>query len=200
MNKESRDAIRYGTRNGELKFGHVHNDQVLSSVMLRSGYDYRQYFTMDSEGKRKGWTTSCAPKVYQIRCGYDQKKGDMAFIIEALNGDIVLTAKNGDIRMNARNISILANENANGNDQGVLTMEANERIDLRSKNVEVNATSVAKFFSSGTCEVVSKASMNFSAGMMTMVDNFVSGKSSKPTREPSKVEIETQAQTGTFPL
>jgi hypothetical protein len=200
MKKESRDAIRYGTRNGEIKFGHVHNDQVLSSVMVRSGYDHRQYFTMDSEGKRKGWTTSCAPKVYQIRCGYDQKKGQMAFIVEALNGDIVLTAKNGDIRMNARNISILANENANGNEQGILTMEANEKITMRTKNVEINGSSVVKFFSSGACEIVAKSSMNFSAGLFAAVDNACSGKNSKPCLWDTDIQDKTQKNTGTTPF
>jgi|SaaInlV_120m_DNA_3_1039746.scaffolds.fasta_scaffold06492_2 hypothetical protein len=200
MEKESRDAIRYGTRNGELKLGHVHNDQVLSAVMLRSGYDYRHYNTLDGEGKRAGWTTNRSPKVYQIKCGDDLKKGDVAFILDALNGDIVLRARNGDIRMHARNIDIKANENAHNNSQGFLTLEANEKIELRSKNVEVNGSSVVKFFSSGSCEIVSKASLNFSAGIMAMTDNFTSGGSSKPTRKPPKIEKETQAESGTLTL
>lgn len=195
--KESRDAVRYGTRNGEIKFGHVHNDQTLSSFMARSGYDYRHYVTLDSEGKRAGSTTNRCPKVYQIKCGDDQKKGQGTVIIDALNGDIILKARNGDIKLQARNIDILANESASGNDQGVVTIEGNEKIMMRSKNVEINGSAVVKFFSSGACEMVAKSSMNFSAGIMAMVDSFTSGGESKPTREPSDLELQTQAEAGT---
>jgi hypothetical protein len=196
--KESRDAVRYGTRNGEIKFGHVHNDQTLSSFMARSGYDYRHYMTFDSEGKRAGTTTNRCPKVYQIKCGDDQKKGQTAILIEALNGDIVLNALNGDIKMKARNIDILANENASGNDQGILTMEANEKIMLRSKNVELNGSSVVKFFSSGACELVAKSSMNFSAGLFAAVDNACSGGNSKPSLWDTNIQTNTQLNSGTI--
>jgi hypothetical protein len=197
MKKESKDAIRYGTRNGEIKFGHIHNDQTLSCVMLRSGYDSRHHMTMDSEGKREGTTTSCAPKVYQIKCGYDQKKDQVSFIIDAVNGDIILNARNGDIKMKARNIDILANENAHNNKQGIVTIEANEKINLRTKNFELNASSVAKFFSSGTCELVAKSSMNFSAGLFAAVDNACSGGNSKPCLWDTDIQTNTQLNSDT---
>lgn len=196
--KESRDAVRYGTRNGEIKFGHVHNDQVLSSFMARSGYDYRHYMSFDSEGKRAGTTINRCPKVYEIKCGDDQKKGQTAFIIDAVNGDIILKARNGDIKLQARNIDILANENASGNDQGVVTIEGNEKIMMRSKNVEVTGTSVVKFFSSGACELVAKSSMNFSAGLFAAVDNACSGGNSKPSLWDTNIQTNTQFNSGTI--
>jgi hypothetical protein len=196
--KESRDAARYGTRNGEIKFGHVHNDQVLSAFMARSGYDYRHYMTFEAEGKRAGTTVNRCPKVYEIKCGDDQKKGQGAFVVDVLNGDIILKARNGDIKLQARNIDILANENASGNDQGIVTIEGNEKIMMRTKNFEMNATSVAKFFSSGACELVAKSSMNFSAGLFAAVDNCCSGGNSKPSLWDSNVQSNNQLNTGTI--
>lgn len=177
---ETRDTIRYGSRHGEIKFGHVHNDECLSSVMIRSGYDYRQYISLDSKGSRKGTITAYTPNTFQIKCAHDLKKEQIAFVIEAQHGDIILNAKDGNIRMHARNIDILAKNNANNNQQGVLTLEANEKIMLRSKNVELNGSSVVKFFSSGSCELVAKCSMDFASGLFSAVDNACASKS-KPS-------------------
>ncbi len=177
---ETRDTTRYGCRHGEIKFGHVHNDECLSSVMMRSGYDHRQYITLDAKGQRKGCITAYTPNTFQIRCAHDLKKGQVAFIVEAKHGDIIFNALDGDIRMQARNIDILAKQNANNNEQGVLTLEANEKITMRSKNVELTGTSVVKFFSSGTCEIVAKCSMDFSSGLFSMVDNACANKT-RPT-------------------
>lgn len=173
---ETRDTTRYGCRHGEIKFGHVHNDECLSSVMLRSGHDYRQYITLDAKGQRKGCITAYTPNTFQIKCAHDLKKGNVAFVIEAQHGDIIFNALDGDIRMQARNIDILAKQNANNNQQGVLTLEANEKVMVRSKNIELNGSSVVKFFSSGTCELVAKCSMDFSAGLFSAVDNACANK------------------------
>lgn len=178
--KESRDAARYGTRNGEIKFGHVHNDQVLSAVMIRSGYDYRQYITMDADGKRKGTITSVTPNTYQIKCGHDTKRKGVAFLVEALNGDIVLNAKNGDVRIEGKNVMIVAKQSSGDNKNGVVSIEGNEKVDIRSKNIELNGSSVVKFFSAGSCELTAKSSMNFTAGLFAAVDNACSGGESKP--------------------
>lgn len=177
---ETRDTTRYGCRHGEIKFGHVHNDECLSSVMLRSGHDYRQYITLDAKGQRKGCITAYTPNTFQIKCGHDLKKGNIAFVIEAQHGDIIFNALDGDIRMQARNIDILAKQNANNNRQGVLTLEANEKVMVRSKNVEINGSSVVKFFSSGNCELVAKCSMDFSAGLFSAVDSACANKT-KPS-------------------
>jgi hypothetical protein len=194
---ETRDTTRYGSRHGELKFGHVHNDECLSAAMIRSGHEYRQYITLDAVGQRKGCITACTPNTFQIKCAHDLEKGNIAFVIEAQHGDIIFNALDGDIRMQARNIDILAKQNANNNKQGVLTLEANEKIMMRSKNVEINGSSVIKFFSSGNCEVVAKCSMDFSAGLFSMVDNACANKT-KPSlwKDFNKFEQREKQQTG----
>ena len=44
--KKNYHTIRYGTAEGEIKFGHVHTDNVNSAVMLRSGHTFQHYMTM----------------------------------------------------------------------------------------------------------------------------------------------------------
>ena len=42
--------VRYGVAEGELKFGHIHVDNVVSACMLRSGFTHKHYMTMDGPG------------------------------------------------------------------------------------------------------------------------------------------------------
>ena len=51
--KKNYHIIRYGTAEGEIKFGHLHKDNVVSAVMLRSGFTYKHYITMDGDGGDK---------------------------------------------------------------------------------------------------------------------------------------------------
>ena len=64
-------TIRYGNRNGELKFGHIHQDNTLSSVLLRSGSEPLHYMTMDASGEdhRKHGTIFRSPGSFQVLAG-----------------------------------------------------------------------------------------------------------------------------------
>ena len=64
-------TIRYGTRDGELQFGHIHQDDNESAVMLRSGHDLKHYITMDSTGGtvRRHSTICRSPGAFQVKAG-----------------------------------------------------------------------------------------------------------------------------------
>ena len=89
-------TIRYGNKDGEIKFGHIHNDNEISAFMVRSGSDTRHYMSMDATGGegRKGGTINRCPGTYQIKCGddvtSDPEDGLPAFYVECVNGDIIL--------------------------------------------------------------------------------------------------------------
>jgi hypothetical protein len=183
--KKNYETIRYGNKDGEIKFGHIHNDEVLSAYMVRSGYDFRHYTTMDADGKRKGWTTNKCPAVYQIECGEDVDSKKVSLYIHAIKGDIVLKASDGNIRLQAAgNIDILANghDNKNGN----ITIESNEKVEIKSKNIECTATSVAKFFSSGTCKVVGDSMLDIYGGLAACATGASKLNKSKYSTEPEK--------------
>ena len=178
--KENHHAIRYGNKDGELKFGHIHNDNVVSAFMVRSGYDPRHYMQMDADSKRTGWTINKAPGVYSIECGDDVDPNSIALYIHAVKGDIVIKASDGNVRLEGNNVQAIATGADNSN--GVITLESNEKIELKSKTIEANASAVAKFFSSGTCQVVGNAMLDIYGGLAACATG---ASKSKPSKYPS---------------
>lgn len=167
---ENKYTIRYGNRDGEIKFGHIHNDQQISSFSVRSGADPRHYMTMEATGDRefrKGSTINRCPGSYAIKCGDDVKTGSTdglpAFFVECVGGDIIFSATKGRIKFQAENIEFLASGADNQN--GVITLKANEKVEIISKNVTVEASSLARFFSSNTCDIVGNAILNIYGGL-----------------------------------
>lgn len=171
------NTCRYGTSDGEIQFGHMHTDGVTSAFTVRSAYDDLHYMQMDVDGEREGWTTNRAPGVFQVQCGDNIKDGQPAIFIEALNGDIVLSAVNGRVRIQAENIDLISKgaDNKNGN----IILDANEKIELKSKNLETNQTSVCKFFSSGTLEAVGDGLTTIYGGLIESVDGATKKNRSK---------------------
>lgn len=180
---ENYHTIRYGNKDGELKFGHIHNDNEISAFMVRSGSDTRHYMSMDATGNegRKGGTINRCPGTYQIKCGddvtSDPEDGTPAFYVECVNGDIIFSATRGRIKFQAENIEFLASGSDNKN--GVITIKSNEKVEIISKNVEVNASSVAKFFSSNTCKIVGNAILDIYGGLSACATGASKIKKSK---------------------
>ena len=185
---ENYHTIRYGNKDGELKFGHIHNDNEISAFMVRSGSDTRHYMSMDATGNegRKGGTINRCPGSYQIKCGddvtSDPEDGTPAFYVECVNGDIIFSATRGRIKFQAENIEFLANGADNKN--GVITLKSNEKVEIISKNVEVNASSVAKFFSSNTCKIVGNAVLDIYGGLSACATGASKIKKSKYPSTP----------------
>ena len=64
-------VIRYGNEHGEIKFGHLHDDNNLSGVMLRTGEDAgRHYMTMhqtgDKDSGQRGATENVCPGSFTV--------------------------------------------------------------------------------------------------------------------------------------
>jgi hypothetical protein len=180
-------VCRYGTVDGEVQFGHIHEDGVICAVMLRSGYDENHYMMMDADGHREGHTMHRVPGVFSVKAGENVTDGDPAVVIDALRGDIILSAQKGKIQLQAKNIFLSAQGEDNKN--GYVTIEANEKFDVRAKNIELNASSVAKFFSSGTLETVGKGLLNIYGGLMQTADgaSMIGGSKSCPASTPQSV-------------
>jgi hypothetical protein len=164
-------TIRYGNKDAEIKFGHIHDDNEISSFSIRSGSDPRHYMSMEATGNveqgRKGGTINRCPGTYQIKCGDDVRSGSVdgmpAFYVECKNGDIIFSATRGRIKFQAENIEFLAKGSDNKN--GIITLQANEKVEIEAKNVEISASSVAKFFSSNTCKIVGNAILDIYGGL-----------------------------------
>ena len=63
--------VRYGVAEGELKFGYIHVDNVVSACMLRSGFTHKHYMTMDGPGGEdfRKHSTFRGPGSFQVKHG-----------------------------------------------------------------------------------------------------------------------------------
>ncbi len=164
---------------GHIKFGHITPNYTYAGVLVRNGHpgqSSEHYMMFMSSGKMTGGTINRCPGVYQIICGEDPVD-ETAMVINAARGDIILKAPKGRIRLDTRNIDIKA---TGPNNKSVhINIESNEKITIKSKNIEVNGDAVAKFLSSGTCELVGNSALNFYGGMIDCADSATTVKPSK---------------------
>ena len=106
MASKNYEAKTIQTKDGALKFGSIHDDDVKSSLLLQ-GQEALEYITFDQTAPRKRWLSNRCRGRYQVVSGDDIEKGQPAMYFDAKNGDIVIKTK-GRIRMEAENIDIIA--------------------------------------------------------------------------------------------
>lgn len=187
--KKNYQSIEYGTKDGDIKFGHIHSGtselkgDVISDVMLQASNPLH-YMTMDKDGNREGWTINRCPAVYQIKCGDTVDGKAPAFVLDAKNGDIVIKASNGRIRMEALDIDMIAN--GPDNTRGTINIQSNESINLNTKNVNINGKASARFVTSGVGEITCNTSLKMYAGLSKCVTNSSAVNPSKYGGENTK--------------
>lgn len=175
-NYETKD-IR--TKDGALRFGHIHQDQVKSSILLQ-GQGGLEYITIDQTSPRDGWITNRCRGRYQIKCGDNIPKGQPAFWLDSANGDIVISTR-GRIRMEAENIDIIAYgpDNNNGN----VNIIASAKINLQGKQVEINGKLSTSLYTNGSMQITATNILKMYAGD---VQNVTSASALKPPLDFAK--------------
>jgi hypothetical protein len=189
--KKNYHSSREGTKDSETRRGHISDDEVLSCYVIRSGYDELHYVQMDSDATRPGWTIMRAPGVTQIKTGDDVGDDTNALVLEALRGDIFIKAHKGRIIMEAENIQGIALGKNNKN--GVISFEADEKFEVKAKNIEMNGSAVARFFCSGVLQVVGDGTLEMFAGL---ADCATGATKIKKSKYPSTVEIRENTRLG----
>lgn len=159
INYETKDIH---TKDGNLRFGHIHPDQVISSAMIQ-GQRGLEYITIDQTAPREGWITSRCRGRYQIKCGEEIPKGQPAFWLEAASGDIVISTR-GRIRMEAENIDIIAYgaDPANGN----INILGKESVNIEGKSINVNGNEKMSIFTDGTMQMTAMNILKMYSGDM----------------------------------
>jgi hypothetical protein len=171
-------SVRYGTAQGEIKFGHLTQDNVLSGVMLRNGKAKDHYISLDASGEvhRKNGTICRSPGSFQVRGG-DNVSGDIPGVyIEAVSGDLVLRAPNGRVRIEGINIDMIATGFDNQN--GVVNINGNEKVIIKSQIIECSSKVSTKIFSEKTVDVIGRAILNLYGGLFDCADGATSVKGS----------------------
>jgi hypothetical protein len=182
-------TIRYGVAEGEIKFGHVHTDNVRSAVMLRNGHTSNHYMTMDGPGGqdfRKYSTTFRGPGSFQVKHGDGVPDEQPGIYLDAVNGDIVIRAANGRIRMEALDVDIRA---TGAGERGNIVLDANDKVIINAQTIACNAKVAARFFSEKTVEVVGNNVLNMYGGFVDIADGSstaIIGKGSKNPLDPNK--------------
>ena len=171
-------TIRYGTAEGELQFGHITMDNVLSGCLLRSGSSLNHYITMDSSGEdhRKHGTICRSPGSFQVEAGENVTGDTPGVYICANSGDLVLKAPSGRVRITGENIDIIAS--GAGGDNGVVNIEGNEKVLVKSQIVDVSSKASTKIVSEKTVDIIGKAILDIYGGFVDVADGATSIKGS----------------------
>ena len=195
--KESFHPYFVGTEHGRLSFGTIRKNNEISACMLQSGPDGgRHYITMDSTGNKekgmRGSTKSFSPGTLTVKTGKDiqnytppslKPNNIPAIWCEAENGDIIIKAPHGKIRLEAEDVII----NANGFDgkSGTITLDSNDKINLKSQTIDINASVSTKVFSEKTVEVIGKGLLNIYGGLADFADRTTKNRRSKLSADDS---------------
>ena len=173
---------RLGNEHAEIKFGHIIEEKQFA-YYVRTGDDGgRHYFRMRSNGDvrqgQKGSTNFHSPGSFTINCGQDIRgaktedggkiTNPIAYNLEAQNGDINIAAPHGTIRLSARNIELYATGTDGRN--GIIKLDANEKVNIKAPNIDLNSTSMLNLFSEGQVNAVGKSIMNVYGGLMDFAD------------------------------
>ena len=187
--KKNYHTVRYGTAEGELKFGHLHRDGELSGVMLRNGSASSKgnhYITLESGGDkgRENGTFCASPGSFQVKAGYDlenesggEENKNVGIYMDAVNGDIVIRAPSGRIRMEAVDIDIIAT--GQDNQHGSVNINGNEKIIIKAQTIDVSSKVSTKIFSEKTVECIGNGMLNIYGGFVDCADGATSVVASK---------------------
>lgn len=173
---------RIGNDHGEIRFGHIHDDNNISGFMVRTGEDGgRHYMTMDSSGDvdqgRKGSTINVCPGSFSVKAGKDVAKETPAIYQLAENGDIIIGAPNGRIKIYAQNIELIAQGSDGQN--GVIQLDGNEKVIIKAPQIDINSKVSTKVFSEKTVECIGKGILNIYGGLIDCADGATKLKGSK---------------------
>lgn len=179
--KQNYHAYRLGTDHGEIKFGHVHDDDVVAGVLIRTGEDgERHYFQMDSSGSveqgRKGGTITRCPGTFQIDCGEDVANEMPGFKVDS-KGDVLINAPGKRVKIIAENIELIASGPDGKN--GSIIIDANEKVIIKAPIINVESKVSTKIFSENTVECIGKAILNIYGGLIDCADGATKLKGSK---------------------
>ena len=186
-------TIRYGNRNGEIQFGHLHGDGVLSAVMLRSGHEPNglHYISMEADGNdhRKHGTIARSTGSFQVEAGDNVQSGKPGIFLDAVSGDIVIRASSGNVRIEGINVTVktTGSDNKNGN----IILDANDKIIGKAQSIDLNSKISTKIFSEKTVDCIGKAVLNIYGGMVDCADGATEVIGSKGT--PSSNEQKNKA-------
>ena len=175
--KKNYSAIRYGNEKGSISFGHIHKDAAVTSGVMLQTPDAEHSITLDVDGEREGWTSAVQPGNFQVECGSANEEAEDSLILNAKNGNIMITATNGKIRLQGTDIELIAI--GDKGDRGNIKIDATENVLVECNKYLLNAKAMYRMCSPQRGEIISNGVMKMYGSIIRGVTDACSVKDSK---------------------
>ena len=175
------EAYRLGTKDGEIKFGHLSENQQIYSVYLNNYMtDSPHYIAMVQTGEtdwQRDSTLCRSAGSFAVIAGDRAKDGTPSIDLTANSGDIILSAPNGKIKLCAKDIELVST--GDSGESGNIRLKANEKIMLDAGQIiDIHAKVSIKIVSDKDVETIARNILNLIGNFVNMTDgNDVSSAS-----------------------
>ena len=166
--------VRYGTGDGEIRFGDITADNELSAVQLRNFRHKEHYISLNETGKkwRKRSTTCRSTGSFQVKAGDQCKESQPGIYLDAVNGDVVIKSQTGKVRIEGMTgIELISN--GPNNETGNIILDANEKVIVSGQQVSINGAAAVKVTSFGRTDIISKHTLNMYSVKIDIVDSVL---------------------------
>ena len=166
--------VRYGTGDGEIRFGDITADNELSAVQLRNFRHKEHYIALNETGKnwRKRSTTCRSTGSFQVKAGDQCKESQPGIYLDAVSGDVVIKSQTGKVRIEAME-GIELTANGPNNETGNIILDANEKVILAGQQISINGHTAVKVTSFGRTDIISKSTLNMYSTKIDIVDSVL---------------------------
>ena len=167
------EAYRLGTKDGEIKFGHISQNEQIYSVYLNNYMtDSPHYIAMVQTGEmdwQRDSTLCRSSGSFAVIAGDRAKDGTPSIDLTANSGDIILKAPNGRIRLSAKDIELVSSGDTG--ETGNIRLKANEKIVLNAGQiVDIHAKVSIKIVSDKDVETIARNVCNLIGNFVNMTD------------------------------
>ena len=166
--------VRYGTGDGEIRFGDITADNELSAVQLRNFRHKEHYISLNETGKkwRKRSTTCRSTGSFQVKAGDQCDESQPGIYLDAVNGDVVIKSQTGKVRIEGMTgIELISN--GPDNETGNIILDANEKVILAGQQVSIMGAAAVKVTSFGRTDIISKHTLNMYSVKIDIVDSVL---------------------------
>jgi len=167
------EAYRLGTKDGEIKFGHISQNEQIYSVYLNNYMtDSPHYIAMVQTGEMD-WqrdSTLCRSSCsFAVVAGDRAEDGTPAIQQDDNSRDIILQADSGRIKLIAKDIELVSSGDTG--ETGNIRLKANEKIVLNAGQiVDIHAKVSIKMVSDKDIEAIARSVCNLIGNFVNMTD------------------------------
>tara|TARA_B100001778_G_C18575627_1_gene624809 strand:+ start:929 stop:1549 length:621 start_codon:yes stop_codon:yes gene_type:complete len=176
------ETQRLGTKDGEIKFGHISHDQQIYSCYVNNYWTKDPHYIALVQTGESDWQSSStlcrSTGQFSVQAGDKAKNGTPSIHLDAKSGDVIIQADSGRIKLIARDLEFIAS----GGDgtKGSIRMKANEKIHLEAGDeIYLHSKVTCRMVSEKTVEVVGKGVCNLVGNSLDLSSGSDHGAASR---------------------